>query len=57
MSLAWLVEVGIIVTLCDSTQRGLFQTIGFGLLLFRAYSSWRDSFSTPILSALLRQYA
>jgi hypothetical protein len=57
MSLAWLVEVGIISILCDSTQRGLFQTIGFGLLLFRAYSTWRDSLSTPILSALLRQYA
>ena len=56
MSLAWLVEVCVIGTLCDSTQRGLFQTIGFGLLLFRAYSTWRDSLSTPILSALLREY-
>jgi hypothetical protein len=56
MSLAWLVEVGIIGTLCHLTQWGLFQTIGFGLLLFRAYSTWRDDLSIPILSALLRQY-
>lgn len=54
ITLAWLVEVGVFSALCDSTQRELFQTIGFGLLLFRAYSTWKDSLSTPILSALIR---
>jgi len=57
MGLAWLVEVCITGTWLGSAQRGLFQTIGLGLLLFRAYSTWRDSLSTPIVSALLRQYA
>lgn len=54
ITLAWLVEVGMFITLCDLTQKELFQTFGFGLLLFRAYSTWKDSLSTPILSALIR---